>query len=324
MPTYYEMLKLTPAATAGEIEAAIEALYHQWQSLVTHHDPDIVNKANQALGFLERARATLLDPSRRAAYDASLGVQGLVGGLVNPQAKPKIATPLPPKLPTPSSVASAAASPDTWICPKCHAPNVRKMPYCPQCGEEVAHQCPKCGELIERAAQFCSHCGVDVQIHKVTQRSEVLREQLQMERRHLDYLQRRYNKVILLPKTQEEWSWQSEFAEYGTKFDTKQAIVIALLFAVMIMCSIVGFQIGGIIDPRGADWREPPTGAEIGAVLGAFLAGPIIGGIVGVYVGYNIGVRPKVKTRLELCKANTAQLEHQIQNLGVGLPLPGD
>jgi hypothetical protein len=320
MPNYYEILQISPDATVPEIKAACEIQHNRWQRLMTSHDPGLADRAAQALRFVGTACTTLLDPTKRATYDASLNSQGPIGGLADPQAKLKANVPLPPKPPASSLPTPAEVPLDTWICPKCHAPNVRKMPYCPQCGEQVAHECPKCGEMIEKAAQFCSHCGVDVQIYRVTQRFEVLREKLQVERRHLDYLQRRCNKVILLPKTEEEGRWDSEFVGYGTKFDMGQAMVLAVFFAVMIVGGVIGFQIGAMIDPRGFGWGEPATGAEIGAVLGA-LVGSIIGGIVAVYVGYNISYKPKVKTRIEVCKANITQLEHQIQNLGIGLPL---
>ena len=48
MATYYEFLQVAPTASVAEIEAAWEERYNHWRRLVTHHDPQVVNEANQS------------------------------------------------------------------------------------------------------------------------------------------------------------------------------------------------------------------------------------------------------------------------------------
>ena len=54
MSNYYEMLKISHAATKQEIQVAIDDRYDQCRMLVTHHDPNVVNQANMALQSLEK------------------------------------------------------------------------------------------------------------------------------------------------------------------------------------------------------------------------------------------------------------------------------
>ena len=96
MPTYYEILRVSPSATVSEIEAAYKTQWAQVQRLTTHSDPGTASKARQGLQFLEQVYFTLTDPARRAAYDASIGLNGFVGGPADPQAKPDLETGTPP------------------------------------------------------------------------------------------------------------------------------------------------------------------------------------------------------------------------------------
>ncbi len=167
MPTYYEILQLAPIATSAEIEAACDAQYNHWRRLVTHHDPTVVNQANQTLQLLETIRATLTHPERRRAYDARLQVgRGVVGGLGDPAVAVSPGMSVPPP-PTPA-IANVSASPaamervDAWICPKCQTANAPGNAYCKQCGRTIGIHCPKCTVIIEANVAFCSHCGVNV------------------------------------------------------------------------------------------------------------------------------------------------------------------
>ena len=67
---YYQILGITPSATVAEVETAVEGHYNKWRRLVTHHDPNVVTRANQALQAIERIRTTLTTPDKRAVYDA--------------------------------------------------------------------------------------------------------------------------------------------------------------------------------------------------------------------------------------------------------------
>ena len=87
MPNYYEVLKVAPTASTSEIQVAFDSQYNYWRRLVTHHEAETAQRANQALLYLERIRVTLTDPTQRTAYDLSLG--GSVGGLADPNAAPQ-------------------------------------------------------------------------------------------------------------------------------------------------------------------------------------------------------------------------------------------
>lgn len=167
MPTYYEVLQLVPTASSAEIEAACDAQYHHWRRLVTHHDPSVVNQANQTLQLLETIRTTLTHPERRMAYDARLQAgRGVVGGLGDPAAVARPGVMVPPP-PPPAPVAVTPPPPalervDAWLCPKCQTANAPGNAYCKQCGHTIGIHCPKCSIIIEASAAFCSHCGVNV------------------------------------------------------------------------------------------------------------------------------------------------------------------
>jgi hypothetical protein len=315
MPTYYEILKLSPNATVASIKSAYNVQFDHWRRLVEHPDPATAKRAAQALGFLETARNTLLDPAKRAAYDASLKAQsGPVGGLADPQARSSTSTPPSPKPQSPSPTAPEDLPPDTWICPKCQAPNIRKMPYCPQCGAHVAHECPKCGALIEKISRFCSHCGADVQAVVIEQRYEELREQLRMEQRYLDFLSRRFNKAIFLPKTEEETRWNTELFDPEPQLSPKVMVLIGTILAVAVLCGAVGYVIGKAVDPMGYGMGGPAGGAEIGALIGAGTVGLLLGLVVAAYVIHKFYTKTEIKSEMARCKGRIAQLQHQIQN----------
>lgn len=173
MANYYEILKIQPSATDTEIKAAIDLQYNQWRRLVTHHDPNIVNQANQALGHIERIRATLTDPEKRSIYDTAIGVANQIGGLADPDAilnalgitgvSPNIGmVKVPPSSHAPGAPTTAARL-DAWECSKCKAQNPIGTRFCKKCGAQIGIDCPNCKYLAEAAAKHCSNCGVDLQ-----------------------------------------------------------------------------------------------------------------------------------------------------------------
>ncbi len=167
MSTYYELLKLDNTASQEEIEAKLDDQYTKWRSLVTHHDPDVVTQANQALQLLEEMRVVLLDPGKRADYDAGIASQQVgVAGLADPEmilaANPMgaggMAPPRQRQVQQPEPVIERT---DAWICPNCNKANVIGTQFCAKCGNRIALECPSCGSLEELSKKFCSHCGVD-------------------------------------------------------------------------------------------------------------------------------------------------------------------
>lgn len=164
--TLYEVLNIEPTATVEEIQVAYDGQYNHWRRLVTHHDPDMVNKANQALRWLEKAQATLLDPVRRLSYDAQIGVGQTTSGLADPEAifsAPGLAAPSPkPPAARTASLSQGSSPVDAWVCPKCNKANPLGTPFCNQCGQKLGRKCPKCGTLTQAIFAFCSACGVNM------------------------------------------------------------------------------------------------------------------------------------------------------------------
>lgn len=186
MATYYEILKIQPTATTAEIEALLDTQYHEWRRLVTHHDPTVVNQANLALQTLEKIRATLIDPEKRTAYDAGLGLSH-IDGLADPSAVLDMSRrSMVPSLPSDPQKAPVSERTDAWVCPKCQAPNSVNTQYCENCGNQVGVSCPSCNRLTRAAARFCSHCGAD--LHKAFQEKKAQDYAVEAERRRQQIL----------------------------------------------------------------------------------------------------------------------------------------
>jgi curved DNA-binding protein CbpA len=166
MSTYYDVLKVAPDATAAEVETAYETQYNHWRRLVTHHDPQMVNRANQALRWLEQVRETLMDAEKRAAYDAQLGLETGVHGLADLQAASQQVASLP-SAPQPAKLAATSPSKEpsmsVWTCPKCQTRHPVGAMYCKKCGYQLGVACPKCHKPVLADAKFCPNCGVNVQ-----------------------------------------------------------------------------------------------------------------------------------------------------------------
>jgi hypothetical protein len=186
MANYYEMLQVTPTASATEIETAYEAQYNQWRRLVTHHDPNIVNQANQALQTLEVIRDTLSDTAKRAVYDAGVGLAGPIGGLADPtallQSIQRPTPPAPPAPPAPSTPVQMTAPPapmpvaGLWHCGKCGTDNPPQTKFCFKCGNQLVRQCPECAkETSLIATGMCGECGYsyDAAMHRREVRIEL-------------------------------------------------------------------------------------------------------------------------------------------------------
>ena len=161
MPNYYEIIKVQPTAPTAEIVNACEAQYNQWRRLVTHHDQDVVNQANQALQTIEQIRLTLTDTEKRGVYDAAVGIRGAIGGLADPEALLRAAPPLstPPK---PTATAPTMQRVDAWLCPKCNLANAIGTAFCQQCGTKISKECPNCNKRIYVSATHCPECGVNI------------------------------------------------------------------------------------------------------------------------------------------------------------------
>jgi len=188
MANYYELLKVAPSASAQEISNAFDTQYEQWRRLVTHHDPNVVNQANQAIQLLEQIRATLSDPTKRAAYDEGIGLRS-VGGLVDPSAilnMPSVTMtpPAPRQMPVAAQPAAVVpAAPALWTCPQCKKENPPNTRFCFSCGTQLVRACPECGQETSLVATgFCGNCGYnyDVATERAKLKSEISSANSQM------------------------------------------------------------------------------------------------------------------------------------------------
>jgi hypothetical protein len=222
MTTYYEMLDLEPTVDNNEIEDAIDDHYHKWRRLVTHHDPKVVNRANEALQTLETIRATLTDPDQRRVYDAAIGVGNPVMGLGDPDAiiaqGGKVATP-------PASCSQKDTKPqkrvDAWVCPKCQTPNTIGLRFCAECGYQIGAECTRCGELVEAAAKFCSACGVnqkEARYEAEMQRQAEVREQVKQLSAKLNKMREVVSLLETVARTGKKRFSKSRFKELATDY----------------------------------------------------------------------------------------------------------
>jgi hypothetical protein len=182
MSNYYETLKISQSATSVEIQTAYDAAYNQWRNLVNHHDPQIVQKANQALQALEKIRFVLMNPSARTQYDAKLNI-GTTSGLSDPSVRNALPMPVTASVvrkdqPAQPSIINTQA----WVCPnpKCNTPNRIGTKFCVKCGTQIGRICLKCGSLIEAAVEFCAECGINI---KQYDRELKKQEKVELERK---------------------------------------------------------------------------------------------------------------------------------------------
>jgi len=238
--TYYEILGVSTTATTAEIEAACEARYNHWRRLVTHHDPEVANKANQALRWLEKIRATLGDPARRAAYDVSIELPNEIGGLADPQAGPTTRTATPPR-PKPRESGNAsprAATPrvDAWVCSECQTANAAGTRFCEKCGHQMGQDCPSCGHRIKSRTSFCPECGIDIEAVHRQRRQERLQElqtQIQEQQVALQNLEQSGRKFIIFPWPKDKQLLQSIWK--STNRNLHLTAVLILLGASLVL-----------------------------------------------------------------------------------------
>lgn len=160
MSNYYEMLGLATDANTADIHRAVDKRYNEMRQLATHPDAAVVEQANRGLRQLEQMRTTLTDPTRREVYNAGIGIGG-AGGLIDPAAILRHATPAPPPprvtMPAP---APANVAPDLWVCPKCSTRNPEWTQFCLNCQNELMRLCPECGQMKSLVKTgVCGNCG---------------------------------------------------------------------------------------------------------------------------------------------------------------------
>lgn len=313
MPNYYEILEVSPTATTVEVETALENKYNVWRRLVTHHDPNVVNQANQALAILEQVRGTLTDPGKRSVYDAAIGIGGQqFGGLADPTAvlNTPVVTPVmapmgaavPPPVrrePAAAQQVQAVQRTDAWVCPKCQTANTVGAQFCAKCGNQIAHNCPNCSKLTELANPFCPSCGANKeQAFNAHQEAEVanLQVSINAQKLRLSALQNAANRWYPGGVNQAE---KEAFKEIN------MGLGCAAAFLVWPLVFIPGAICSSIADGSG------------------FLA--FIGGVIGL-AGFVFLMRylrqRAANKKIEECNSSIMQIEQHIKTIQA-TPYPG-
>lgn len=206
MTNYYDFLNINPAASPAEIETALESTRTKWRRLINHHDPNIVNQANQALTILEQIQGTLTNTDKRAAYDTGIGLTGVVAGLADPEALLKTMPLVPPSVKNVQSHKPVeTTSDDLWACPKCGAVNPELSPSCFNCGAQLLRVCPECNQkrsLVKTGV--CGNCGsrYDIAVKKrqelrnvLTAKRQEMRDELSTEEQKMQNLNSQVNNL---------------------------------------------------------------------------------------------------------------------------------
>jgi len=158
MSNYYEILELESTATQAEIKTAIDEKYAYWNSLASHHDPEMVEKASREKRQLEEIRAVLGSKAKRKKYDA--GSEENIGGLAE-QTRSKNAAVSKPTTLEPITQPRSTERLDAWVCPKCNQVNTIGQKFCFKCGGQIGEECPQCKYLSQIANAFCPRCGTN-------------------------------------------------------------------------------------------------------------------------------------------------------------------
>ena len=286
MRTYYKVLDIAPDATTTEIETAYEVQYNHWRRLVTHHDPEMSNRANQALQWLEKVRTTLTDPGKRQAYDTSIGLSHSVGGLADPKASlppSSMRTLAPPPPPRPSAPVPSSHV-DAWVCSKCGAASATGSVYCKSCGNLIGQQCPTCEAIFENTASFCPACGTnpgELRQEQIRAQEEAelkiqrtIQVELEKAKSHLQARRYRLAKETVSICGQERPEWRAAQAIVKSADVVKKELVMQMLPYSAGGYAFVGL-IAGLITGGSYDGLTfGVIGLIVGAILGA--VGPVI------------------------------------------------
>lgn len=218
MSNYYEILELKSTATQAEIKTAIDEKYAYWNSLASHHDPRMVEKASREKRQLEEIRAVLGSKAKRKKYDVSFNEN--IGGLAEQtSSKISVASEPAPIGSHPIAQLRVAERLDAWVCPKCNRGNAIEQKFCAKCGGQIGEECPECMHLSQITNMFCPNCGINkaqtiakIQEHEVQIALELKEKKIGQL---LDTIQSKRNgitKIERLGKTIPWWGYEKENA----------------------------------------------------------------------------------------------------------------
>ena len=159
MINYYETLEIGIESSSEEIENAIDNQYNHWRQLVSHHDPETVIQANQALLVLEEIRSTLLDDTKRNNYNETLKLNEKIGGLGDSGTVLKNLSIAGKRKLHDKKIIDKIERTDAWVCHSCDKANRIGTSFCEKCGKIIAKPCPSCSSLAPISNEFCPNCG---------------------------------------------------------------------------------------------------------------------------------------------------------------------
>lgn len=286
MTTYYDILGIKPEATIVEIETALETQYNRWRRLVTHHDLNMVTKANRALQVLEQARGTLTNPDKRAAYDHEIGLDVSLGGLADPSAYSVNPHPVPSSpIPKSSPVTTPIQRTDAWVCPKCNTANPISTRFCKSCGQQLGQNCPKCNALIEINATHCSACGINIEEFMREQQRQVEASEAEHTRNierilsqaESELNQQLYGKAGDTLVAVKAYAGRTQNFDLRSRYEAllesigilKKELSGPVIIVNALVYAVIGGIIGGVV---GYEATYALIGAVIGAIVSAIIA----------------------------------------------------
>jgi ribosomal protein L40E len=137
----YQILNLHLTATPAEVQAA----YARERAKLLADSPPGEEQTAQQLQAVDDAYATLIEPTRRAAYDQS--------------ASNKLALATTSQ---PNAIVIPSSSPNPILqqaCPHCGALNPIQATMCLQCGQQVSRPCPNCSYSVLLNQTVCPRCN---------------------------------------------------------------------------------------------------------------------------------------------------------------------
>jgi hypothetical protein len=256
---YYDVIGTPISATIEQIQVACDSKYDEWRRLVNHHEAAIQTQAQQALQTIETIRQTLLDPSRRAAYDTGLGLTPTVGGLTDlslPSASPALAPPSPNATAAAPGPQRGRAAINPWSCPNCGADNAAGTHYCPQCRTQLVRSCPACGkETSLIATGNCTNCGAVYDSALRSARVQAVERQISDAQARLDA------SATLRQRAEAEQTRQQTRANQAKRWLVASGIGAGVTLGLVILSAVFTGAISGL----GA---SPTLTADLATLLG--------------------------------------------------------
>ncbi len=243
MANYYEILELPTSATSAKIEERLDALYSQYNSLITSTNQEIVEQAKQSLALISEMRDVLMDASKRKVYDRAIGVGEQIGGLVDlDQILSEDERSLASNRKKDKKSNESQERTDAWIC-DCGKANPIGTLFCRKCGENIASYCPNCEDLSPRIDVFCFKCGENKEdfFHKNEKEVKKLNDEIIMIQTEITSL-----KDGALPLDSEFTKDRNNTLESNRKFFIF-IIGLGIVATILVSTSSSGGQICGVI-----------------------------------------------------------------------------